>query len=608
MAPLPPLAAQANPPSHTPDPPAGARPRRTGSGPRVWERESGISASPLGLFAAIAAAALTIAADPQTPSTTFSPKYAVMLLIAGVGIVPLIQLCRSGPAKWPARFIAAFVVVGLISAATSAVPMEGFFGAYLWGTGVFFWLACAGGFAITARLDSRDRRLVAGGILVGVLANALLGIAQVYGTRYAGGVFTAGLLQTYNGQADGFLGNPVHFEALLCGGAALLVGRAASRPWPWLVPAGIVSFALALSAERLAPFLLFALCVYALFRHHWKGLLYSAVTGGTYLAGILSGTTSTVVSRVASSSNTTYGARFGIWKLALKAFAARPWLGYGPGEFMHATSPLMTQSFSGTLGPDRYFTDAHNIVIEVLVTTGVLGLVCLASFMLSAAKSAQRCALLGFAVFTLVIRLVEPLNIGTEPVVFMAIGAAVAAGLGVEDRVAMVSWQRIALSVLALAGLLGGISVVAGDSALYQAEQHFSLSQANRASNLLPEWPDSASEVATVDEYLAAVHPGKGYLARARAAIGTAIARQSTDMALWADAGTLDMKLNRLHKASEELHRALALAPYEYQALFQLTELSIDEHDRRAAEHYRHLLISTYPSAVHPGQISSLSG
>ena len=135
-------------------PEAPGRPPRLGSGKPVDEStESARPASALGLFAALAAAALPVVADPQVGSDTFTPKYFVMLIIAAVGVVPLYRLARSGPLRVPARFGVSFLLVAFVAALSSAVPVEGLFGTYLWGTGWFFWLACVGGWAIGASTD-----------------------------------------------------------------------------------------------------------------------------------------------------------------------------------------------------------------------------------------------------------------------------------------------------------------------------------------------------------------------------------------------------------------------------------------------------------------------
>ena len=145
--------------------------------PSPQDRFGGVSY--LGVFAAIGAAALCLAFSPKVNSVTFTPKFAVLLLFAAVGIVPLARLViADSPLRWPARAAAAFLAVALVSALVSPSPNIGFFGLYLWGTGWLFWLGAAGAFAIGASLGPKDRRWLFAGLLVGALGNALIAVSR----------------------------------------------------------------------------------------------------------------------------------------------------------------------------------------------------------------------------------------------------------------------------------------------------------------------------------------------------------------------------------------------------------------------------------------------
>lgn len=581
-------------------PEAPGRPPRLGSGKPVDEStESARPASALGLFAALAAAALPVVADPQVGSDTFTPKYFVMLIIAAVGVVPLYRLARSGPLRVPARFGVSFLLVAFVAALSSAVPVEGLFGTYLWGTGWFFWLACVGGWAIGATLDEHGRVLLIRGLLGGVLANALLGIIQVYGTKLDPGLFTAGLLATFNGQADGFLGNPIHLEALLMGGLALVLGRACRRPWPWALWTAIIALALEMSAERLAPILFIGLVAYALWRYPWRRvLIYAGSIAVGYVVGDRTGTLS-VVNRATTlaTARTTDGLRLGIWKVALKADLHRPLLGYGPGQFSHATSATIPASLAAQLGPDRYFTDAHDILIEVLTTTGVLGLLAIAGLVATSVRSA-RGALLGFAAFTLAVRLIEPLNVGTDPLAFMAIGGV--AGTFAWDRSRQLEpgniASRMVTAVCVLAAVLLGSSLLIGDAFLYEGALHYSVPDAQTASRLLPEWPESASDLARVYAYNSIVHPGQGWLLKARAAELAALGREPTSPGYWADLGNADLDLGHVSLAIHDFDRSLNLAPYDDEALTGLATIAISRHQYETAFTEEQLAYSLYPT------------
>src|ERR1035441_2454972 len=128
------------------------------------------SVSGLGAFASFGVAALCLAFSPKVSSGTFTPKFAVLLLFAAVGVVPLFRLVRErSPLRWPARAAVAFLAVALVSALISPSPNIGFFGLFLWGTGWLFWLGAAGAFAIGASLGPNDRQWLFGGLLVGAL-------------------------------------------------------------------------------------------------------------------------------------------------------------------------------------------------------------------------------------------------------------------------------------------------------------------------------------------------------------------------------------------------------------------------------------------------------
>jgi len=71
-----------------------------------------------------------------------------------------------------------------------------------------------------------------------------------------------------------------------------------------------------------------------------------------------------------------FGGRFPVWEGALKGFLERPLLGWGPENFefsfvRHYNPCLPTPECGGEMWFDR----AHNIILETLVTTGILGMI-----------------------------------------------------------------------------------------------------------------------------------------------------------------------------------------------------------------------------------------
>ena len=101
-----------------------------------------------------------------------------------------------------------------------------------------------------------------------------------------------------------------------------------------------------------------------------------------------------------------------------------PLLGVGPGQFRDAVNSTATLSFFQNVLSGRILTDGHDIFVEVVVTTGLLGLVCFLVWLLGAARTAARCTFLGFAAAMIAVALVEPMNVAVLPLAFLGLGAA----------------------------------------------------------------------------------------------------------------------------------------------------------------------------------------
>ena len=317
---------------------------------------------------------------------TFTPKLAVLLLFAGVGIVPLARLVVSvSPLRWPARAAVAFLAVALVSALVSPSPSIGFFGLYLWGTGWLFWLGAAGAFAIGASLGAPDRRLLIAGLLVGALGNALCGLPgrpERLVTRF-------GPLQRQpggrpSGQPDSPGGTPS--RAL-----ALVLGRVCRSPLRWGAVVLLLAVGLEFTFERLAIPVLVLLVLYAVYAYGLRrggafGLLVAVGYGIVYLGG-----GSGLRSRVSSGTGeTTFGLRLRVWLQSAHYVLHHPLLGVGPGQLRTAMDSSATLSFFQRVLVGRVLTDAHDIFVEVAVTTGLVGLACFLVWLFGAARIVGR--------------------------------------------------------------------------------------------------------------------------------------------------------------------------------------------------------------------------
>jgi len=576
-------------------------------------------ASGLGLFAAIGAAALCVAFSPKVNSATFTPKYAIVLVFAAVGIVPLARLCRAGaPLRWPARAACAFLAVALVSALVSPSPNIGIFGLYLWGSGWLLWLGAAGAFAIGASLGPADRRVLFGGLLIGSLANALIAVYQ-----NVANVPAAGLALFANKQADGFLGNPIHLEALLLGGLALALGRTCRSPLRWGAVVLLLAVGLEFTLERFALVILALLVFYALYSYGVRrggpfALLIGAGYGIAYLAG-----GSDLGSRVtAGTSETTFGLRLRVWLQGAHYVLHHPLLGAGPGQLRTAMDSTATLSFFQKVLAGRVLTDGHDLFVEVAVTTGLLGLVCFLVWFGGAARMAPRSCFLGFAAAMFGVGLVEPLNIAILPLAFLGLGAATAvrsrpAGAdetsirlvdrhtaridgspGKERGVARYSFITT-LVALAVAIFLG-VTMVTGDVYMLRAQDFrlnhpFNLAAAKDANRLLPYWPDSAQQVAQVEAF-ESIEPtsfNPAILAESRRWVAIAVSRDPRNPDLWTLLAGADAELKAYGLAGAEYMHALSCDKFFTQALEGLGNLARIERNWTEAVHWYRLALTT---------------
>jgi hypothetical protein len=573
------------------------------------------SVSGLGAFASVGAALLCLAFSPQVNSDTFTPKFAILLLFAAVGLVPLARLVRDDtPLRWPARAAVAFLVVALVSALVSPAPNIGFFGLYLWGTGWLFWLGAAGAFAIGASLGPIDRQWVLGGFLVGAVGNALVAVFQIV-------THPSGAMVLFDGtQADGVLGNPIHLEALLLGALALILGRTCRNPRRWGAVVLLLVVGIEFTFERLALVILALLVVYA-FRSYGlrRGGIFTMLIGAGYAVAYLSGGSGLGSRVVSGTGETTFGTRLRIWQEGAHYMVQHPLLGAGPGQLRTALDSIASLSFVQHVLAGRILTDGHDIFVEVGVTTGVLGLAMFVVWMFGACATAARCGFLGFAVAMFAVELVEPLNIAILPLAFL--------GLGVATSVHREQLRTVEATALPLSGLLApddsrlskrqvartgqivmavslcvafflAVTMVVGDVDMFRgtnstAGRPYNLAAANDANRLLPYWPDSALEIAQVEAFNSTVSP-----ARAKADLldslhwtSAALSRDRTDPHILDLLGGAESQLKMYASAKADFLTALSHCKWYPQAFQGLGLIAEAQHDWPMAVHWYSLAL-----------------
>lgn len=512
------------------------------------------------------AAAALVLLIPLSFSTTmhagfWSLKVPLVLTLAALGLPSLPAIMRS-PYRRCALAGVGFLGIAVVASLLSDQPLLSLVGLYNWGTGSLFVGVLVGAWAVGASLSPSGRAAIASALLLAGLVNAVIGAVGSFSDFY---VLRLGI----DGRAQGLMGNPGAFGVLLAMALVLVLDRFRHRPTAWAGPLVVLAAGIQLSGSR-GPLLasVGATAAFAvILRRRWRvGLAAGALFGAGIAVALLlpspAGATA-ATARLSAGPEAGGAARLLTWKSAAPSVAAHPLLGVGPGRFRQATSPQRTYELALAEGPDRLFVDAHNLVVEYLTTTGIIGVVALGFFIALSLRSATG-PFLGVAVVGLVLHLVEPQSIGTTPLVFLALGASLRPLSPRSDA----PWSRCILVTFAL---VSGTVLLLGDFTLEQARLDYDLEKASMAARLLAPWPEPISFESRV-HLLRAIEANEdpAEVAAARAARYRAIRRDPSDPGLRNDAGELDLAYGHAEDAARQFGFALALNPWSRRALIGL--------------------------------------
>lgn len=510
-----------------------------------------------GLPAVAAAFLLPVAFSPELYHSFWAPKAAVCLLLVGPGLVALARLARAGSV--PARLAGLFVAAAALSTATSPSVVASLTGGANWGTGLVFVAAVAGAWALGVTAGEQRRRQLAAALVAAALINAAMAWLQ------ARGLVPPSLESA--GRSSGLMGNPVHLGALAAGALWLAGERLGRGRWrrsaPWLGAVALLAGAAQLSGGRSAVGLVALATVAVARRAGWKRALaiVAAVAAGFLAAPAWAadGAVSGSARAVGPESTRQVDVRLGLWRISAEAALDRPLLGWGPGRFHEATSPRYTPVVSE--GGVKAYHDAHNWVVEYAVTTGAVGLLLLAGWLVTAGRAGAG-ALAGFAAVVGLFMLVEPQSVGLTPLALLALGASSRPGPGVGP--ARRGW-RLASAVGVVAGVAAAGVLLTGEALLHQAVLDTSPARHARAAALLPPWAD-VSRIGARIESFAGLHSEpdrRDALALAR----QATRRDPADPSAWSNLGRLELEWGTDEAAARALERALERNPWHADAL-----------------------------------------
>ena len=311
------------------------------------------------------------------------------------------------------------------------------------------------------------------------------------------------------------LGNPVRVTALL---AACIPAILADKRWRWTGVAALALIGLGLaSAEERSAYLLPVVAVAAsawFLRPGWRRI---AIATGVIASALVlwALAPAAAVSNAPTDRFTAVGQfqslegerqRLAVYEVDVRAFAGRPALGWGPAN---TWSGFLSSGTTGQIErAGRNWADAHNLVLELAVVTGAIGLAAFGWLVWRLAPRTLRPPpgrrwAAASAVTLLAFALIEPLDVVLTPLLFLFAGAAagrpaeVGTGVAAEARG---DPSRIALAgrvttatVLILATLLATVNL--GASALEQwGHSHAESNWALRAATGMAPWRLTAHE------------------------------------------------------------------------------------------------------------------
>ena len=537
-------------------------------------------ARPTEVAVVLVAGLLMVMWSPSVYATSWAPKAALALLVIGPGLAALVVTARSGDRAAIAG--SAFLVVAAVSAALSPAPRLALVGLYNHGTGWLFVAAVVGMWSLGRRASAESARLLGSVVLLAAFVNAAMAWLQVSRN------FNGDLFALVDGRPPALLGNPVHASALFLGAFAIVAERwrterrrtEPSRETSMVLLGLALLFASALEIAGgrigLGVLALSLLCL--AFRIRWLAIpMAIAVAVGVVLALWVAPDDSGAASRVAASGESAFSGRIERWKLAESAFTERPILGEGPGLYRRATSPHNTAAAARAFGSDRLNIDAHNVFVEYLVTTGALGALAFAGWLVFASRGA-RGELAWFAAFGAVSLLLEPQFVGLTPVLALALGAAKS---GPPLRMPRVVTVMAGLAVVV--SLVVGVVFIRGDVLLRRTAVELNPSAGRSATRALPVWPEPAVLESRAYKYVAISRRRASARHDTIAAERVAHGRDPSDTGVSLGLANLELADGTRVRARAAFADALRWDPYSVQALIGTASFAATDGDDATA-------------------------
>ncbi|MDJ0768638.1 MAG: O-antigen ligase family protein [Ilumatobacter sp.] len=504
----------------------------------------------------------------------WTPRLALLVGALPVGLWAAWRLIRTRDrATIAAAAFAAWLVIG---AALSSSPWLSLKGA----TGRdYSALTLIGALSMWAigRMLPKSATKVIGPTVIGAL-----GLSVIVGTYQVLVGIATGLYASSPSRASGLLVNPVYFGSMAAGAAAYAAAAhvAEGRRWTLLALAA-AAYGVMLSGSRVALFTtLVIVAVVCLATRTMRSVWSAAAT----VCGLGLGY---VVSQIGDgrSSVDRFGVgtegRLDVWRYGIEGVFDRPLTGTGIGFFREGVQEAFTIEFvrdETALGRQSW-ADPHNLVILILVSTGIVGLALFLAFAFLSIGS-SRGPLLALFLGIAASWLLQPTPILTAPTALLVLGAA-------APRLAGDAPQHDSPPVRRRWPLYAGLVLVA-----YVGVADLSFRWALRADDEAGVETsrqlfvgDPAVEAIVASWHLEASDSDPDRLADAIDHAHRAAELENSRPIRWVQVARLQVRAMELPEARANLERAVELQPTELAAWLALVDLAamIDD-DELSAE------------------------
>jgi O-antigen ligase len=561
---------------------------------------------------------------PNVYSPFFTPRFALLALLISTGLPALLGLLLNPRFRLPALFATLFLLITLISALISESPLTGIFGIYTLGTGWLFYLMLICGWSSSVYINNKIiyRRLVLKLMIVAGLVNAMIAIVQV--TTQNLGLLPDTL--KLSGGPSGLMENSAFLAEFLLAICLLVIFQSQLSRFTTWVTLTILALTLGATSEH-TPIIMAVLTILTCFivpklRKFIIRSLYMLflIIAGIYvyseIQSIAFGSNYALNVNAGSSS---ISFRLTTWKIILKNINSHFLLGYGPGETLSLVSQHESLKLALSLPVNQLVGDAHNMLIEILGTCGILGFILFCGFIISAIRKLSLNYLVAPIITLGIYSLIEPQMIGVTPLLFLFLGASSVD----EIHWKLTSAQSLIRAILFPLITIGAIALIIGDFELnssfqYVGANHSSINlnppaEFHVANALLPMWPESAISWARYYAYTVVNSNNKPtkfikpYLEHEASWYKAAIARNETIPTFWDGYAIVETELSNYAEAKKLYLKALEMDPYYQDADVGLSALGVRTGNYAMAEYYLKQYIKAYNTPINgPDTVSIL--